>query len=137
MTRDTNLPYAIATRESALCVAMLALDHAAVEQILAADLSYVHYTIVAESKAAYLAGPRNGLYKDRAITERGGGSARMLGNAALSTGVIEMRVGAKGAAKGTVRLRYALVWVEERAIWRLLLRQATRIPLTADHATEA
>ncbi|HVB66867.1 MAG TPA: hypothetical protein VNE67_03295 [Acetobacteraceae bacterium] len=74
MTRDTNVPHAIATRESTLYAAMLALDHAALEQILAEDLSYVHSTGVAASK---------------------------------------------------------------RAIWRLLLRQAKRIPVTADHATEA
>ncbi len=74
MTRDTNVPHAIATRESARHAAMLALDHAALAQIPAEDLSDVHSTGVAESK---------------------------------------------------------------RAIWRLLLRQATRIPPTADHATEA
>jgi hypothetical protein len=43
--------------------------------------------------------------------------------------VITMLVGAKGSAKSTIRLQHVLIWTEERGAWRLLLRQATRIPI--------
>jgi hypothetical protein len=45
----------------------------------------------------------------------------------MTTGVMEMLVGAKGSAKGTFRLQHVLIWRREAGTWRLLLRQATRI----------
>jgi hypothetical protein len=46
---------------------------------------------------------------------------------AITTGVVDMLVGAKGEAKRLIRLQHVLIWREEAAVWRLLLRQATRL----------
>ena len=51
-----------------------------------------------------------------------------LGSVAITSGVIDMLVGAQGSAKGVIRLQHVLVWVAEGASWRLRLRQATRLP---------
>jgi hypothetical protein len=42
---------------------------------------------------------------------------------------MDMLVGANGSVKGTIRLQHVLIWRQEAGIWRLLLRQATRIPV--------
>jgi hypothetical protein len=117
----------ITDREDALYQAMIALDYAALDDILSDDVSYIHSTGVMESKAAYLAGLRDGLYEYGAIACISS-KTMPYPRVAFTTGVIEMCVGAKGSGKSVIRLRHVLIWREEEAVWRLLLRQATRVP---------
>ena len=117
----------IAEREQALYAAMLASDYPVLDALLSDRVQYVHSNGVAEGKTEYLAGLRRGLYEYGDIT-RLSGATRLFEDVAITTGVIDMLVGAEGSAKGTVRLRHVLVWANEGAAWRLLLRQATRIP---------
>jgi hypothetical protein len=117
----------IRAREDALYAAMIALDYAALDDLLSDDLSYVHSTGVVESKAAYLAALRQGLYEYGAVTRRDG-STRICADCAITSGAIDMLVGATGSAKGTIRLQHVLVWAKQGTKWRLSLRQATRIP---------
>jgi hypothetical protein len=117
----------IAAREAALYKAMLAFDYAALDKILSDDVSYIHSTGVVEDKAAYFAGLRRGEYEYGDI-DRISGTTKVFVGVAMTTGVITMLVGAKGSAKSTIRLQHVLIWAEEHGAWRLLLRQATRIP---------
>ncbi len=117
----------IAARETALYKAMLAFDYAALDAILSDEVSYIHSTGVVEDKAAYFAGLRRGEYEYGDI-ERISGTTRVFAGIAMTTGVITMLVGAGGSAKSTIRLQHVLIWAEERGAWRLLLRQATRLP---------
>lgn len=118
---------AIVDREDALYQAMIALDYAALADLLSEDLSYIHSTGVVESKAAYLDGLRDGLYEYASVT-RVDSKTSVYPGVAFTTGMIDMDVGAKGSAKNVIRLQHVLIWREEAAVWRLLLRQATRIP---------
>jgi hypothetical protein len=118
----------IAAREAALYKAMLAFDYAALDKILSDDVRYIHSTGVVEDKAEYFAGLRRGEYEYGDI-ERISGSTTVFAGVAMTSGVITMLVGAKGSAKSTIRLQHVLIWTEERGAWRLLLRQATRIPM--------
>jgi ketosteroid isomerase-like protein len=117
----------IAAREQALYAAMLAFDYAALDELLSDDVAYIHSTGVVETKAEYFSGLRAGLYEygDIRITS---GQTRVFPDIAITHGVMEMTVGEKGSAKGVIRLLHVLVWRAERGTWRLLLRQATRIP---------
>ena len=117
----------IAAQENALYAAMLAFDYDALDRILSDDVQYIHSTGVVESKAAYFAGMREGLYEYGDIRIPSG-STQMFPDVAITTGVMEMLVGEKGSAKGTIRLQHVLVWRKEGETWRLLLRQATRLP---------
>jgi hypothetical protein len=117
----------IAAREAALYKAMLAFDYAALDKILSDDVSYIHSTGVVEDKAAYFAGLRRGEYEYGDI-DRISGTTKVFVGVAMTTGVITMLVRAKGSAKSTIRLQHVLIWAEEHGAWRLLLRQATRIP---------
>lgn len=117
----------ITEQENALYQAMIALDDAALGDLLSEDLSYIHSTGVVETKAAYLAGLRDGLYDYGAIARISGTTTPYPG-VAITTGVIDMWVGAKGAAKDVIRLQHVLIWREEASVWRLVLRQATKLP---------
>jgi hypothetical protein len=120
-------PETIRQREDVLYAAMIALDYAALDDLLSSDLSYVHSTGVVESKPAYLAALRQGLYEYAAITRHDGGT-QIFATCAVTHGIIDMAVGAMGSAKSIVRLQHVLVWIRQGETWRLTLRQATRIP---------
>ncbi len=124
---DPTVLETIREREDALYAAMVALDYPALDDLLSDDLAYVHSTGVVESKPAYLAALRRGLYEYAGIM-RHGGSTQAFATCAVTRGAIDMRVGAAGSAKGTIRLQHVLVWAKQGARWRLTLRQATRIP---------
>ncbi|HEX3989753.1 MAG TPA: nuclear transport factor 2 family protein [Acetobacteraceae bacterium] len=121
---DTKI---IADREAELYEAMIAFDYPVLDAILSDEVSYIHSTAVVETKADYFAGLRSGLYEYGAIDIRSG-STRMFEGIAMTTGVMDMLVGANGSTKGMIRLQHVLVWRLEAGTWRLLLRQATRIP---------
>jgi hypothetical protein len=125
--RDTMI---ITDRENDLYQAMLAFDYAALDDILSDDVSYIHSTAVVETKAEYFAALRRGLYEYGDISIRGA-QTRMFDGVAMTTGIMEMLVGANGSAKNTIRLQHVLIWRQEAGTWRLLLRQATRIPAAA------
>jgi hypothetical protein len=117
----------IANREAELYQAMLAFDYAALDKLLSDEVRYIHSTGVVETKAAYFAGMRAGLYEYRDIHITSN-ETRVFGPAAMTTGVMEMLVGEHGSVKGTIRLRHVLIWQLEAGTWRLVLRQATRLP---------
>jgi phosphotransacetylase len=124
---DSDALVAVRAREDALYAAMIALDYAALDELLSDELSYVHSTGVTETKSGYLVALRRGLYEYAAIT-RCDGDTQVFGACAVTRGTIDMLVGAAGSAKDTIRLRHVLVWVKQEAKWCLTLRQATRIP---------
>ena len=113
--------------ERALYDAMIARDFAALEQLLAPDLVYVHSTGIAESRASYLAGVSRGLYEYERIDSR---DVKVRGNSAilLQHGICDMRVGAKGTPAALIHLLFVLVWTRSPAGWQLLHRQATQLP---------
>ncbi len=121
---DTDV---ITQREAELYRAMLAFDYAALDGLLSEEVSYIHSTGVVETKAEYFAGLRQGLYEYGDITIPSG-TTRLFHDVAMTSGVMEMLVGAKGSPKDTIRLQHVLIWRHETGTWRLLLRQATRIP---------
>src|SRR5579871_6160817 len=121
---DTEI---IARREAELYQAMLAFDYTALDDILSDDVSYIHSTGVVETKVAYFAGLRQRLYEYGDIRIESA-ETRVFGSVAMTTGVMKMLVGATGSVKSTIRLQHVLIWRQEAGSWRLLLRQATRIP---------
>jgi hypothetical protein len=124
---DTQI---ITDRENELYQAMLAFDYPALDGILSDQLCYIHSTGVAETKAEYFDAMRRGLYEYGAITIVSN-RTRLFDDAAFTDGVMEMLVGANGTAKDIIRLLHVLVWQRESGVWRLLFRQATRIPVAA------
>ena len=117
---------ALERQEAALYRAQIAGDDAALGPLLGADLRYVHSTGVAETREEYLQGVVDRLYEYGTIATRQR-TARMSGDLAVVTGIVDMTVSARGAPKVPIRLLFSLVWTLEGGAWRLAYRQATRI----------
>lgn len=117
----------VAEREEALYDALATSDVAAFEDLFAEDCTYIHSTGIAETKTENVLGQAHGVHqhgRTRAVS----GSTRLLGEVAITRGLIDMLDTAHDEPF-TIRLRQTLVWVREDGDWRLLLRQATRIPV--------
>jgi len=117
----------IAALEQRLYRAQVAGTAAEIEPMLSSGLRYLHSTGVAESREAYLAGVSGRLYEYGHIASRDV-RLNVSGDLALQDGIVEMTVSARGAPKTLIHLLFCLVWRREGAQWKLLYRQATRIP---------
>jgi len=117
----------IAAREDALHAAITASDCNALEDIMSDDITYIHSTGIAETKAENIAGQRHGVHKHGAI-DTVSKNTQVSGDLAVTHGIIDMVDIAHGAPY-TLRLLETLVWIKESGKWRLLIRQATRQPL--------
>ena len=99
----------------------------AIEPMLSADLRYLHSTGVAETRGEYLAGVAGRLYEYGRIESRGV-RLHVSEDLAIQDGIVDMTVSARGAPKSLIHLLFCLVWRREGPQWKLLYRQATRIP---------
>jgi hypothetical protein len=117
----------IAALEQRLYRAQVAGVVADIEPMLSADLRYLHSTGVAETRREYLKGVVDRLYEYGEIVSR---KVRLnvSEDLAIQDGIVDMTVSAKGAPKTLIHLLFCLVWRREGAQWKLLYRQATRIP---------
>ncbi len=111
----------------ALYRAMLAHDLAALDDLLADDVVYVHSTGLAETKRQFLDGVRDGLYeyeRVRPVSE----TIHASGDMASVYTTLDFMGGERGRPHPPVTLITTLVWVCQAGTWRMLLRQATRVP---------
>jgi len=117
----------VAATEERLYRAMIAQDFDALRALVADDCVYIHSTAVSETREAYFAGVKAGLYDYGAITTV---HARNWsdGNTVVRTGLTNMIVGERGKPKDDTNLLCTTVWRREPTGWRLVLRQATRVP---------
>jgi len=117
----------IAALEERLYVAQVAGVVADIEPMLSGELRYLHSTGVAESRDEYLRGVAGGLYEYGEIASRDM-RLNVSADLAIQDGIVDMTVSAHGAKKTLIHLLFCLVLRREGAQWKLLFRQATRIP---------
>jgi hypothetical protein len=117
----------IAALEQRLYRAQVAGSVPDIAPMLATSLRYLHSTGVAESRDEYLAGVAGRLYEYGAIASRDV-RLNVSEDLAIQDGIVDMTVSAKGAPKTLIHLLFCLVWRREGAQWKLMYRQATRIP---------
>lgn len=129
MSDDTDDIDAVIGREEDFYAALTASDVDKLDAIISDGLqAFVHSTGVVDSKADYLARVKTGRYAHGRIT-RLGGETRLFGDAAVTIGMIDLAARSPGTPHVTMRLQQVLVWAREPAGWRLVQRQATRMPL--------
>jgi ketosteroid isomerase-like protein len=116
-------------RERAFYAAQTASDVVSLDDIMSdAMTTFGHSTGVVDTKAEYLEGVRAGRYRHGPIC-RLNGSTRVIGDAAVTIGLIDLMAMPPGAPARTLRLQQVLVWEKENGKWRLYLRQATALSL--------
>ena len=101
-------------------------DWAALDAVLAEDLTYVHSTARLESKAEHLANLRAGKPHYRGIAPRER-QARVHGSVGIVTGVSAMHVERDGKEQ-RFTVRYLAVYARAGAEWRMIAWQSTRVP---------
>lgn len=127
-TRATpQLQTQIVALEQRLYGAQVAGSVAHLDTMLSAELRYLHSTGVSESRGEYLAGVAGALYEYGHIASRDV-RLNVSEDLAIQDGIVAMTVSAHGAPKTLIHLLFCLVWRREGAQWKLLYRQATRIP---------
>jgi ketosteroid isomerase-like protein len=117
----------IAALERRLYAAQVAGSAEQIAPMLSADLRYLHSTGVAETRGEYLAGVTGRLYEYGRIDSHDV-RLHVSEDIAIQDGIVDMTVSAHGAPKMLIHLLFCLVWRREGAQWKLLYRQATRIP---------
>lgn len=101
-------------------------DWAALDAVLADDLSYVHSSARLETKKEHLANLRAGKPHYRGIAPRER-HARVHGDVGIVTGVSEMHVENTGKEQ-RFTVRYLAVYAKTGGQWRMLAWQSTRQP---------
>ena len=110
---------------SARFTAMLREDFAALDTLLAPDLSYVHSDGALQSRAQFLATLRTGRLRYQAI-DPSELQARSYDNMGIVTGRSHMRVQA-GTELLAFEIRFTAVYRRVRHRWQLVAWQATRL----------
>lgn len=108
--------------------AMVMGDLAALDRLLADDLSYVHSSTKVDTKASFIENLRSGASKYKAF-QREEANTRVFGDAAVNTGVATVSVENQGQAPATFKIRYTNVWVNRGGKWQMVAWQATRLPV--------
>ena len=106
--------------------AMRRVDWAALDAVLAEDLTYVHSTARLESKAEHVANLRAGKPHYRGIAPRER-RARVHGGVGIVNGVSEMHVERDGKEQHFT-VRYLAVYAKAGDQWRMIAWQSTRVP---------
>ena len=106
--------------------AMLAADQAALEGLVADQLSYGHSGGVVESKAQFVnvIASKKTVYKSITLSEP---SLVVVGNNAIARHIFSAETESDGKA-ATARVGVMQVWLKQDGRWKLLARQAFRLP---------
>ena len=106
--------------------AMVRGDVAALDDILAEDLTYTHATGVFETKAEFIAKLKSGQTKYESFTPEDV-LVRLYGTTSVVTGVARVKVQVKGEHL-SFQLRFTDVYVKKGDRWQMVAWQATRLP---------
>ncbi len=120
----TSIVEEIKRLEAARAKAIVAIDLAGLDQLLAPDLIYTHSSGVSEGKSAFIARVQTRLYRRLEPKEV---VIRVHGGTAVVSGLIEIDTEASGTRK-SLKARFVNVWVQNQALWQNTLWQATIAP---------
>lgn len=105
--------------------AMIRVDQAALNGLLADDLTYTHSSGQLESKAQFLESLR--AEKIRYLSaERSDVAVRLYGDTAVVTGRAQIKA-VLGGQEAVLPLRFTEVWVKSGGAWKLTAWQSTRV----------
>ena len=109
-----------------LSKAMLAADQSALEGLVADQLSYGHSGGVVESKAQFVnvVASKKTVYKSITLAEP---TVTVVGNNAIARHIFSAETESDGKP-ASARVGVMQVWVKDGSRWKLLARQAFRLP---------
>ena len=124
LAAQTPAEQAVRQVEDRRVKAMIDDDFAALDAILADDLTYAHSSGALDTKASYLEALKSG--KTKYLTfDRTPSVVRLYGDTAVVTGAATLSLRGQAAP---FSLRYTLVYVRRDGQWRMVAWQSTRLP---------
>ena len=128
MAADSKTVEAVKNADRAWAEATVKNDAAALQNLLADDLTYTHSNGETDTKKVYidnLSGARKYHKIDYESLD-----ARMYanGNAAVATAVIRIETSQKGGPVNPAHLRIVHMWVHQKGRWQLAAHQSLRLP---------
>jgi len=107
--------------------AMIDGDKAALEKIAATDLSYGHSSGKVEDKTAFVQALASGA-SDFVTIDLTDQTVKVVGNTAIVRHTLSATTN-DGGKPGTVKLFVLLIWQKQQGAWKLLARQAAKVPV--------
>ena len=117
---------AVLKADNARFDAMTKADGAALEKLLADELSYTHSNAQVQDKAAFISDIKSGKIKYLTV-EPTDQKARIFGNMAIVTGGASVHVVQNGNDL-TFKIRYTNAHINRGGAWQMVAWQATRLP---------
>jgi ketosteroid isomerase-like protein len=118
---------AVKAAEKAWAVATVAGDEAALDKLLAGDLTYTHSTGDTDSKKVFVANLKSGALRYHKIDHESM-DVRVYGNTAVLTTSARIATSRKGGPQNPAHLRFLHVWVLQKGAWQLAAHQSLRLP---------
>lgn len=118
---------ALKAAEKAWGAATAKADEAALNAILADDLSYTHSNGESDTKAVFIGNMKSGARKYHKVDYESI-DARAYGNTGVTMCVARIETSQKGAAPAPAHLRFLHVWVQQKGQWKLAVHQSLRLP---------
>ena len=117
---------AVLKADNARFDAMTKADGAALEKLLADELSYTHSNAQVQDKAAFISDIKSGKIKYLTV-EPTDQKARIFGNMAIVTGGASVHVVQNGNDL-TFKIRYTNAHINRGGAWQMVAWQSTRLP---------
>ena len=124
-TAAQNAEADVRKSEQARWDAMIKADAAALERLLAPDLTYMHGDGRMVDKATFIKELQTGDFKYVSITPESS-RVRVFGDAAIVNGTTGMQVQNKGVP-ATIRIVYTVTQVRRNGLWQMAAWHATRL----------
>jgi hypothetical protein len=109
--------------------AQLGADTAALEELLADELSYTHSNGLVDTKRSYVDAIANKVFDYRSA-DRTDVAVEVIGDTAMITGRVAMHVVA-GPREVHLDSRYSAIWVRRDGAWQFLCWQSTPVPASS------
>lgn len=127
MTKSAGPEDGINTRVDAFIAALLKPDRDSLEKLTSPALSYGHSNGKLENQAEFIQSMLDGVSRFLSI-ELENQSLSVVDDIAIVRHILFAHTHDKGKEPGTIRIGILLVWRDEQGEWRLLARQAYRMP---------
>ena len=127
VTAQSKKEQEVATAVEALRKAMVDADQSMLEKLADDSLSYGHSGGKVESKSAFVENIVNG-NSDFVTIDLTGQTIYVSGKTAIVRHRLSATTNDKGKGPGTVNIAIMTVWQKEKKEWKMLARQAVKLP---------
>ena len=124
--QQTTAADAVRAAESQRLRALVTADYAALDRLLADDLTYTHSTAKLDTKATYLEPLVSGRTRYQSL-EPSDVQVRVYGTTGVVTGILRS-VALVAGKESRTDMRFTNVWVRRDGRWQMVAWQSTRLP---------